>query len=527
MRKFHVVLLADYSHELYVHKLMGPHKIASALRQAGYDTLVINHLHAMPVPEILKILSQVVSDQTLFVGVNPFFYKNPSDSVWVDHIDGNRLPAFSSKDPGSMIPQGRRFNIEIKNLVRNINPGCKFVLGGPDAQDSAFISDFDYTILGYADLAIINLAHHLARNDPLKYSRRSIYGSTIIDDSRADGYDFAGTPMLYHPDDIIVPGETLSIEISRGCIFQCAFCNYPLNGKKKRDYVKLEEILLHEFLHNYQHFGTTRYLFSDDTFNDSTDKIDMMHRIAKKLPFQLEYWAFIRLDLLAAHPESIQPLFDSGCRACFFGIETLDSAAGSIIGKGGDRQRLIDCLHFIKSQYGSLVNLYGSFIFGLPKESKQSMIHTGETLLQGQIPLDGWNIVALKIYGDTVKFRSKIDSDYAKYGYQLRGLRREYDKSTGSRGAGSGGFYDWVSPITDYDECVDLAGSIMRQYHASTQHRLPGIESFYIASTGFDLSSSLNHQVRELDWPELLNAKQTYVKNYHSLLCRHLYNDVF
>ena len=46
--------------------------------------------------------------------------------------------------------------------------------------------------------------------------------------------------------DCILPNETLPLEVSRGCIFKCSFCAFPLNGKTKLDYLRSPEYIKNE-----------------------------------------------------------------------------------------------------------------------------------------------------------------------------------------------------------------------------------------------------------------------------------------
>ena len=251
MKKFNIVLLSDSTSELFLQRTLGVHKSASELRSNGFDGQVGSHLHVFSVEEIQRILTHLVNDKTLFVGFSTFFYRGVEDVTDLTENWEKGGVRYGPKQLGSFLPHGLKYNKQIKNLIRSKNANCKLVLGGPDANDSAYIKDYDYTVVGYADLAVVNLARHLANGDKLLNARRSIHHSIIIDDFKAEGYDFANTPMFYDHSDAIMPQEVLPIEIGRGCIFKCTFCSYPLNGKKKNDHVKLEAVLTQELLDNY------------------------------------------------------------------------------------------------------------------------------------------------------------------------------------------------------------------------------------------------------------------------------------
>jgi radical SAM superfamily enzyme YgiQ (UPF0313 family) len=504
-QKYNIVILSDDSRELFMTKMLGPYKIACELRNAGFDVQVIDHLHIFSVAEIKEILKKAINKHTLFVGVNSFLYANPEKILSAgDNPFQEGGIKFSPKEMGSIIPHGIKYNQEIVDTIKNINPCCKLVLGGPDGQDFQHVKVYDYVINGYADLSVVNLAKHLAYGEELKKSRRSIWGPVIIQDSKAEGYDFSNSLMQYQANDFILPGESLYIEIARGCIFQCKFCSYPLNGKTKNDYIKLQEILYQEFTNNYNQFGVTRYLFSDDTFNDSKEKLQMMYDISKKLPFQLEYWAYIRLDLLAAHPENISLLFDSGCRGCFFGIETLYEKTGKVIGKGGNRSRLIDTIKYIKQTYGNKVMLNGGFIFGLPYEPVESMLETTQQLLLGETGLDSWESRPLYITAVDCVFSSDIDKNYEKYGYV-------------NQGTVHGMFIDWVSENTNFREVTKLAEDLNDQSLMQGK-KINSIESFFIASLGTNLEFSGGQLVKLFDWHQVDLMKQSRAKEYKKKL---------
>jgi hypothetical protein len=512
-QKYNIVMLSDHSSELFMPKMLGPYKAASRLRQVGFDVQVIDHLHIFSLAEIKKILTKLINKHTLFVGVNSFMYLNIENTQSPGEAEYQREGIkFSSKEIGSIIPHGRKYNQEIVDLVKNINPDCKLVLGGPDAQDHQYFKDYDYIVHGYADMSIINLANHLAYGHDLKKARRTLWGPIIIQDSKAEGYNFSEDPMIYHANDIILEKETLFIEIARGCIFQCKFCSFPLNGKTKNDFIKLQEVLYQEFMDNYNRFKITRYMFCDDTFNDSTEKLQMMYDISKRLPFELEYWAYIRLDLLAAHPGNIKLLFDSGCRSCYFGIETLHEKTARLIGKGGSRSKLLNTIKLIKDTYGDKISLLGSFIFGLPHEPVESLEKTAEQLLSNNTGLDTWRVHALSLNAAVNEFTSDLDKNYEKYGYVKLGLIDQW-------------LIDWKSEYTSYQEMKIKVDNLNTQSDASGKKINP-MQPFQIASLGTDLAFSMNKPVNSFDWHQVDLMKRARAIEYKEKLAKHLNLDI-
>ena len=64
----------------------------------------------------------------------------------------------------------------------------------------------------------------------------------------------------------------LSFETSRGCRFKCSYCNFPILGVKD-DYTRDADDFDTNLRRNYDDWGVTEYIITDDTFNDYVEKI--------------------------------------------------------------------------------------------------------------------------------------------------------------------------------------------------------------------------------------------------------------
>ena len=518
-----IVLLTDMTEVLTMSKIFGVHKIAYILRQAGYQVAVINHLSVFSIDEIVHLLENLVSDHTVFVGVNNFYYNSTEEFVYSPETG----LALNAAEPGSFVPHGKKYNQMIKQAVHKINPKCKFVIGGPNVQDTDAFKDFDYLVLGYAEQSIVNLANHLRDGEPLQKSIRSLHGPVIVNDPKAEGYDFSQSSMCYEPHDVVLDQEVLYLEIGRGCIFNCSFCSYPLNGKKKLDYVRHKQLIIDELLDNYKKFNVTRYMIVDDTFNDSVEKCQMMYEISQALPFKIEYWAYIRLDLLAAKPETIDLLVNSGCRAMFFGIETFNLKTATAIRKGGSREKLIATIDYIKQQWGDRVSLFGSFILGLPYEDLDSINRTINFLESDDNHLDCWKVQCLRIkhpkYTGTLTngFLSDLDRNYNKYGYQVLGL---YDRAESANAVAKkiDSNMIWSNEYTNFYDMEALAVAVKNRCETDTKMGLNNTLAFELASLGINLDEILTVSHADLDWSKIDQIKLRRAVEYKKRLFEQL-----
>lgn len=496
--KPNVILISDHTDTLFMSKTFGPYKIARELRLVGYQVAVLHHAHIFSLDEIQEILDKLISDKTLFVGINNMFYKSFTN-VSEDKKGGK---TFGPRENGSILPHGKNKNFEIKSYIQALNPNCKLVLGGPMSYDGYENKDFDYLVLGYADLSIVNLANHLSIGELLVKSFKSIHGPIVINDPTAEGFNFINSRMSYEDYDCILPGETLPLETSRGCIFKCAFCAYPLNGKKKFDYMKNQDLIYEELMENYRRFNTTRYYFLDDTFNDSVEKVKMIYEVSKRLPFKLEYWAYIRLDLLAAHPETLDMIFESGLRAALFGIESLNEETCKAIGKGMKRDRFISTLKYIRDHWGDETMLHGTFIVGLPHETVETATETLELLISEDCPLDSWHVFPFYlelISKRTTEFASRIAKDPESFGYYnikpIENIEYQY----------------WENDHMNHNIADNLASTYLGR---GENRKVDGFNSFQIASLGTDLAHSRNKPRSEFDWHSVELLKEKRAEEY-------------
>ena len=164
-------------------------------------------------------------------------------------------------------------------------------------------------------------------------------------------------------------------------------------------------------MRNYIDYGTEGYMFSDDTYNDSPDKIKALHEAYKKLPFDLEFSTYARLDLIVSKPETLPILMESGMKSVFFGIESFNHQSAKAVGKGMHPDKIKKALIDIKREYPKLIISTG-FISGLPHETKESLSDTLDWLEEGHV--DSYSFQVLSI-----SEKSKIGINPKQHGYKF------------------------------------------------------------------------------------------------------------
>lgn len=431
---FNVVLFTDAPYPHHKIRGYGVHRIASQIRANGYTCLVVDFSSALTFDLYKQIIDLAVGPETLMVGYSTTWlpYRWPElPGEFTNQIPGHHIgeqhELSSSKEENE---DWRKDNLVVKfgkNEVdewllypKTINPKLKTVLGGAKADFYMDLKNIDHVIFGIAETMTIDLL------DKLSGKTKRIFNKYIDHDKKAhaDTWDFRESSTIYTHYDMIQPQETLNLEVGRGCRFKCAFCNFPLIGQKNvNDYLKYPNIIRDELLENYERWGTTKYFIVDDTFNDSTEKLEMMAKVMSDLPFKIKFWCYTRIDLLAAHPEQIELMKELGVAETFFGLETFNDQSSKTIGKGMPSSRRKDTLYKAKEAWGDRVWMEGGFMIGLPYETQASWRTTVDWLKQADCPLDISTCYPVNIVKKTDRNQwfptSWFDNNYEKFGYEF------------------------------------------------------------------------------------------------------------
>lgn len=375
------------SNRLGILRAPGAHRIATQLRSQNIHTDVVDFYLDWSGSELKEIIDHTVTDSTLFVGF--------SCSLMFDGIE-----EFAT----------------LRDYIRTKNPKTAIVVGGYGTTQKGF-DGADWYIEGYGEYATTALVEHLKDpNCEIKYQLDELGRKVIYTKEHYPVNKLTSLNIKYQPSDFIQSNEVLSLETARGCIFKCKFCSFQLLGKSKLDYLRDPREIKEELINNYQQYGTTRYIITEDTFNDSDEKVDMFYEIVKSLPFKLNFMGYTRADLLASKPYNMDKLVDAGFTNMHFGIETFNESAGRSIGKGMSGDKLKEVLVKFKQNYPQLY-LNATFIAGLPGETEQDIRSAAEWVITSKC-FDFWTFNPLMIpTKNKLIYSSEFTDNYLMYGY--------------------------------------------------------------------------------------------------------------
>lgn len=376
----------------------GPHCLAQWLIHNGHTAHVIDFCNVLTLDQLIAITERHIGKDTIAIGVSTTFWQ-PRRNF---QLKPRLTPISTQHEP--------EWVVNARNTIARKYPNLQWILGGPNAGLHNKIPVFDWTVFwGSAEDAL------------LKFVQDHVGTPTNTQ------FDITTSSCKY-PDGLsIQPTEVVPMELARGCQFKCKFCSYPFIGKKKGTYIRDPSMIEDDLLRNYEKYGTTSYLFLEDTVNESVEKLEALANIAQRLPFKLTWSGYTRLDLIGSQPDTIPILEASGLVGTFFGIESFHPEASKAVGKGWNGKHGKEFLLELMCRWRYKVNMTLGLIIGLPKEPFVSILQTHKWCIDNKI--HSWRFAPLVI-DRTSNNLSEFAKNYSQYGYRFpKPLTPEYWES--------------------------------------------------------------------------------------------------
>jgi hypothetical protein len=434
----------------------GAHRIASFLRESGWDIEVLDFCNEWTLDELQEFVKSRVSSDTKFFGFSSFI------SWWPDHAN------------------------DFTDWLKKTYPDIVTILGGHGALITES-KNIDYYIDSFGEVAMLELCKYLFGNTVFNSSLKfeDYQGKRVIRALHAfPAWNLPTYRNKHEKRDFLQSYEMLTIESSRGCKFKCAFCNFPVLGVKK-DISRSAEDLELELKYNYDNWGIKNYTFADETFNDRTEKYIKYASMIQRLNFDPWFMAFMRADLLIHQKPYWNDIKAMGLGGHFYGVETFNKEAGKIIGKGMDpdklKEGLLEFRNFLEPEgiYRGCISL----ICGLPRETPETYLDSVDWLVknwQGQA-VTSWYL-DLPDINDPYSNLSEFSINLTKYGLRRTKVIEEKKKHSNHH------FFPDIkmSHIWEHDtmtqyKAMDLVNDFLSNYYNRK----------YFAATGFSMTTGL------------------------------------
>lgn len=398
---FDAIILTDIFPQKFWSRSIGAYRIANELRSHGYSCKVINGFTDFSAEELVALVESCIGPETSMIGLSCTFVGTHSSKGYF-------------KSARSAYPDSFRTCLD---EIKARHPRIKIVVGGSTASGFE-LACADIYVYGFGEEGVIQIMRSLKSGTP---PQGEIIDGRFVVHSKNTSLNFAGASTFYNDEDAIVPGETLLLELTRGCRFRCKFCAFPLNGRSKNDYYKDAELVRTELLENYERWGITTYILGDDTYNETVEKLEYYNKVFTSLPFRLNFSAYVRLDLVQRKPEMIDLMLKGGIRGAFFGIESLHEPAARAIGKNLSQKQTMETLYRLRREWGQEVVTSGGFIVGLPHDTPETIQNWIDLLLQEDFPLHNHQVnpLLIKAGNKNEVWQSEFERNPEKYGFRI------------------------------------------------------------------------------------------------------------
>jgi radical SAM superfamily enzyme YgiQ (UPF0313 family) len=392
-----------YTSVLY--RYIGPYKIADWVRKHGYSAQVIDFADHFDENDLWELTTKFITKDTSVLAISTTFLSQQKYKT----------------DRGI-----QRLSEPILHVMARIKkeyPYIKVVLGGAYSEMIGGWRLLDAAVIGKGEDIFLELLEHYKKGTPPPKSVRKIpaWGKTVVEqfyEANNKKYNIEVDAFRFAKNDCILWGETLPLELSRGCIFKCKFCQYEDIGKKKLDYLRSIECVREELIYNFENYGVTNYHILCDTFNDTTYKVDQWYKMSQSLPFKLNYSCYLRADLIHRYKDTGHQLYEAGLFGAFHGIESLHPKASHLVGKAWSgkhgREFIPELFHDI---WNGQVTQHLSFIVGLPYETKEDILGTVEWFKENK--LHAIRFPNLVVHKNVWRSSSEFERNAEDYGFKF------------------------------------------------------------------------------------------------------------
>lgn len=237
----------------------------------------------------------------------------------------------------------------------------------------------DIYVVGEPEIVVKNVVHALSAQDSLGGVGGITYrdgGGIILNEKEQKLFDYEELPMpafdllenFYRYYINNPSGKPFSIiYASKGCPYSCTYCTVAKTKLRKKSAEKvLEEI---EYLKRA--FSIKTVSFFDETFTIDRERVLDICKGIKERNLRIRWYCNTRADLL--DDKLLRVMYESGCRGISLGIESGSQRILDNVNKGVTVAQNKKAVEMVKK---AGINVYCSFIIGLPGENKESFDET-------------------------------------------------------------------------------------------------------------------------------------------------------
>ena len=202
----------------------------------------------------------------------------------------------------------------------------------------------------------------------------------------------------------------IPVMTTRGCPYNCDFCCVTnLFGRKIR-HVPVENVV-----RDIRESGAKNFMFLDDNIIGRPKYAKALFKAIK--PLNINWVGQASVSLLVKDNELMQLAAESGCKALFFGIESVAEEQLQSMRKAFNEIEHLE--HAFKKIKSMGILIHASMVFGFDSDKKDVFDETVRFLIKNKVSTVSFNVLTpypgTKIYADLKKEGRLITTDWRYY----------------------------------------------------------------------------------------------------------------
>jgi len=276
--------------------------------------------------------------------------------------------------------------LDIAKKLKKTKPSLKIIIGGPHISSTKgelfdFTKDIDFLFYGEGERAMYSLVEALEKNLPFENIEGIIHkkdGKTIINKQPAPIENLDDLPFpdlslvnIKKYDSYYAKSLPLtSIIASRGCPFNCTFCDaYATHGKRLR--LRSPKNIVDELEKNCKEHNIKQVMIKDSTFTVNKRWVYEICCEIKNRNLKINWTCNTRVDMV--DEDILRTMKGSGCYMIFFGIESGSQKVLDMLHKGITIEQIKKAVKLCED---AGLEAVGYFMIGNPDETEEDAKET-------------------------------------------------------------------------------------------------------------------------------------------------------
>jgi len=272
---------------------------------------------------------------------------------------------------------------KVARLIKNINNKIVVIGGGPHCssypKQTLEDTDLDVVVTGEGDLVIRDIVNdRYFDKTKINITSKPIQN---LDELPFPAYHLYDFKKYSPPKSIARKLPAAWMETSRGCIYNCIYCNKNIFGRRFR--TKSVGRVVEEMI-RLKRMGFQEVHFTDDAFTTDINRAKEMCDLLIQRKVNLDFALINGIRVNQLDYELAVKMKKAGCYKLFLGIESGNQQILNNIRKGITLKHVVQAVNWLKE--AGIDEVWGSFMIGLPGETEETIQDTIE--FAKRLPLD-------------------------------------------------------------------------------------------------------------------------------------------